>query len=221
VIYSVVAPLGEAALAQLGAAGSARVVRIALAGDDALEPANWLGAFPSATVAHALSTQLAHASFIVAGDYSLDRGSATVPARLAQRLSRPQALGLLDVDVATLTATRRLSGGWRERRHLDDGAVISVEAGAGRLDRATPRALRDTRVVTRAVPLAVAGPEGTPAPYRAPVDVVSAPSDAHAARRAMEVIGALSAPRRRDVLELSPRRAAETILECLTTWERE
>ena len=53
----------------------------------------------SAVVADALAPVVAHSTAVWCGDYSADRGTGSVPAFLAARLQRQQALGLVDVEI--------------------------------------------------------------------------------------------------------------------------
>jgi electron transfer flavoprotein beta subunit len=216
--YCVGAPPVESVLRELVAAGAARAVRLALDGDGELGVGEWLGAYPSATVARALARVVAGARYVVAGDHSLDRGSGSVPARVAHHLGAPQALGLLSVDPVGARAQRRLAGGWRETIALAEGTVLSVEASAGRLGRGSPGALREARVEVIRVEEPLGPPEGTYAPYRPPADALRSPVEPTAARRAMEVIGALVPPRRREVLHLGPEEAADALLARLARW---
>ncbi len=220
VVYSVAPPQAEASLVELVACGASRGVRVSLSGDDALEPRQWLAAYSSATVVDALSREVGDARYILTGDHSLDRGSATVPSRLAQRLGLEQALGVLEVDVANTRVTRRLAAGWREQLTLPARAVVSVEASAGLLARAGVSAWRRTSldVVASPVSLSLGQDAGEFAPYRPPLDVVDAPREVTAARRAMEVIGATVAPRRREVMRMEPDEAAREILSRLRAW---
>ncbi|MGH9075347.1 MAG: hypothetical protein ACRDZQ_14700, partial [Acidimicrobiales bacterium] len=94
---------------------------------------------PSPAVADALALALAGSDLILCGDWSLDRGSGSVPAFLAARLGASQALGLVSLEPAggepgSLRAERRLEGGWRELLEVRPPAVVSVEGGtfAGR-----------------------------------------------------------------------------------------
>jgi electron transfer flavoprotein beta subunit len=217
-VYCVAPPAAEAALLELAAAGVRRTVRLALRGDEDLAPARWLGAYPSSLVARVLAGAIGRPTFVIGGDHSLDRGSGSVPARLAQRLGYAQALGLLEIDVESLRATRRLDSGWREMVSLRAGSVLSVEAPCAQLARAGLSALRSAELETYDVDEEIARGDLLFAPYRATADVVPAPLEPVAARRAMEVIGALVPARRREVVVADAPAAADLILERLATW---
>ena len=97
-------PASDHALRTALACGVATAIRVA-APDD----------LNSASVAEALTPVVAHSTAVWCGDYSADRGTGSVPAFLAARLQRQQALGLVGVDFTTpLRVTRRLDGGRRE-----------------------------------------------------------------------------------------------------------
>jgi electron transfer flavoprotein beta subunit len=118
----------ETALRNALATGVARGVRIDLPADAASEE-----------VAAALSEVVAEAALVCCGDWSIDRGSGSVPALLAARLDRPQALGLLKIDLGeagSLVATRRLDRGRREVLRIAGPAVLSFEGGSADLRRA-------------------------------------------------------------------------------------
>lgn len=208
-----VGPSGdEGPLAQFAArvAGAATLVVV----DD---PGAAASGTASSVVAGLVAPECADALYVVAGEHSLDRGSASVPARVAEALGVPQALGVVAVNERTGEAVRRLSAGRRERLRLTTPMVISVEAGAGRPPRAAPDALlRDRVTVRRAVAPPVVPPHY--APYRVPAARVAAPTEPVAARRAMEVIGALAPARTRDVVVAEPASAARAILDRLHEW---
>jgi len=143
----------EPVLREALAAGADRAVRVDLPAGAA-----------SAAVAAGLAEALAGATAVVCGDWSLDRGSGSVPAFLAARLGAAQALGLVAIEldapgggsVGTDSGTpagdgpgaggpgragpavrveRRLDGGRRERVAVAAPMVLSVE-GRLRLRRA-------------------------------------------------------------------------------------
>ena len=96
----------------------------------------------SQVVAVALAEHLGDRDLVVCGDYSLDRGTGSVPAFLAGELSMAQALGLLEVgvdrdDAGALRVVRRLDGGRREILDVTPPAVLSVEGSAASLRRAS------------------------------------------------------------------------------------
>lgn len=94
----------------------------------------------SIAVAEALAAVTADCNVVICGDHSLDRGTGSVPAFLASLLHRPQALGLIELDTSepeSWRATRRLDGGRRELLTIRPPAVVSVEAPAAHLRRAS------------------------------------------------------------------------------------
>lgn len=111
------------------AVGAARAVRVDGRGDES-----------SAEVAELLAPVIADCAVVICGDYSLDRGSGSVPAFLAAATGRAQALGLVSLEpaeVGHVQAVRRLDGGRREILHVGAPAVLSVEGSVARLRRAT------------------------------------------------------------------------------------
>ena len=91
-----VGPAGaDAALRDALAAGATKAVRI-----DA-GPAH-----ESRDVAVAIAAVATASDFVICGDYSLDRGTGSVPAFLAHELGTAQALGLVEVDTATIEGGR-------------------------------------------------------------------------------------------------------------------
>ncbi len=93
----------------------------------------------SAAVAVGLASAIRESSVVMCGDYSVDRGSGSVPAFVAAELDSVQALGLVAIDVgleSQLNVVRRLDGGRRERLEVTSRAVLSVEGSTTRLRRA-------------------------------------------------------------------------------------
>ncbi|HEX7442999.1 MAG TPA: hypothetical protein VF320_03870, partial [Acidimicrobiales bacterium] len=143
----------EALLRDALAAGADRAVRVELITDA-----------PSDEVALALGDVLADAALVCCGDYSVDRGSGSVPAYLAARLGAAQALGLVHVEpgAEALRVIRRLDHGRREVLSLATGAgappaVLSVEGSSADLRRASLAAVlaaRDELIDVVAAPAA-------------------------------------------------------------------
>ena len=133
--------------------GASRAVRID--GSPALD---------SRHVATELAGVVGGSDLVLCGDFSLDRGTGSVPAFLAHELGVAQALGLLQVAApagdSTLRCLRRLDGGRREVLDVRPPAVISVEGSVARLRRASLGAVVGSKA--------------------APVDVVKAVADEHA-----------------------------------------
>jgi len=98
----------------------------------------------SPVVAAGLAAAFGDCSLVLCGAYSLDRGSGSVPAYLADELSAAQALGLVsltDLGPGRVEVERRLDGGRRERLAVSAPGVLSVEGGGIRLRRAALPAL--------------------------------------------------------------------------------
>ena len=208
------------------AAGAARAVRVDLPAGAASEE-----------VAAGLADVLAGCGLVCCGDWSLDRGSGAVPAFLAARLERPQALGLVAVELAdagngdgdggqqVLVATRRLDHGRREVLQVAEPAVLSFEGGTASPPRAPLAALLAARDATVEV---AAGPTGRharvrtvrtgPARPRAralpPPDLSLGPRE-----RILAITGALvdHAPARKVVTDDADE-AAELVLDQLAAW---
>jgi electron transfer flavoprotein alpha/beta subunit len=116
------------------ACGADRVVRIdpVLEGEQA----------SSIEVARALAAAFAGAAMVFCGDWSLDRGSGSVPALLSHFMGIDQALGVVAVRMPAgeggdqFEVERRLDGGRREGLRVLGPSVISVEGAAASLRRA-------------------------------------------------------------------------------------
>ncbi len=178
----------------------------------------------SASVAAALSPVVAHSTAVWCGDYSTDRGTGSVPAFLAARLHRQQALGLVGVDFADpLRVTRRLDGGRREVLRVTGPAVLSVEGSIARLRRASlPSAL--SAQSAEVLPYASTANAGAAATavvvsrYRPRARVLPAPVGATALDRLRALTDASAAPQPGETVEASPAVAAQRIIEVLTDW---
>jgi electron transfer flavoprotein beta subunit len=178
----------------------------------------------SASVALALTPVVAHTAAVWCGDYSVDRGTGSVPAFLAARLQRQQALGLVGVEfVDPLRVTRRLDGGRREVLRITGPSVLSVEGSVARLRRAPLRAAL-TAQVADVLPYA-----GTPAtiatasaitvrPYRPRARVLPAPVGASALDRLRVLTDVSAAPQPGETIEGTPAAAAQRIIELLRDW---
>ena len=203
----------EAMLRDALAVGAAGAVRVDLVADA-----------PSDVVASGLARACGDASVVVCGDYSIDRGSGSVPAYLAGALGAAQALGLVEVatDGDTLVATRRLDAGRRERLRVPTPAVLSVE-GIARLRRADVAASLAARTATIEV---VAGPAHAPlveperAPYRPRPRELPAPAGDSALARTLALTGtaATGEAKVREEVVLDPIAAADKIEEQLRAW---
>jgi electron transfer flavoprotein beta subunit len=215
-----VGPAGaDAMLRGALAAGASRAVRV----DSALGT-------DSVGVARQLADVVRDCSMVVCGDYSVDRGSGSVPAFLAHELGAAQALGLIGLDMADdtgahgmLHAVRRLDGGRREQLAIRGRCVLSVAGGTASLRRApmagvmaasrAPIEVR-TSTVSHAAPAA----QVTVRPYRPRARVLDAPADPNALDRVRVLTGAAvqrTPPRR---VTLDPEAAADALLEQLRAW---
>jgi electron transfer flavoprotein beta subunit len=189
----------------------------------------------SADTAEALAAALEDAAWVLCGDYSIDRGSGSVPAFLAHHLGAAQALGLLSIDIppapsllgadlsdARLDVVRRLDGGRRERLRVSAPAVVSVEGSAATLRRAGLKA----SLAASSCPIEVVGaaksasPHATVAvrPWRPRARAFAAPAgdDALSRLRVLTGQGVSRTPPRR--LAAEPEDAAQSILDQLVEW---
>lgn len=178
-------------------------------------------------------------SVVCCGDYSLDRGTGSVPAFLAHLLGAQQALGLVQLQVQgpMLTGLRRLDGGRRERLAVSAPAVISVEGATATLRRASVAAtLRAKQAVIHTVGYRATAPEvsneSEPAvqrrAYRPRARELAAPVGDRALDRVQQVLSGTSASgagagdagtgahRTTEVLE--PAAAARRIVDALRDW---
>jgi electron transfer flavoprotein beta subunit len=200
------------------AVGATRVVRI----DASTE-------LEGRTVATAIAEHIGDIDVVLCGDYSIDRGTGSVPAFIAAELGAAQALGLVDVDVhrnddrhddrAPLRVVRRLDGGRREVLDVPLPAVLSVEGSVGRLRRASLAA----ELASRSAPIpSVRGPHGRLPepeihPYRPRPRTLPAPGGDTLARvRAILDVGGADA--HAETVTLAPADAAHRILDQLREW---
>jgi electron transfer flavoprotein beta subunit len=208
----------DAMLREALAAGAARAVRVDL-------PA---GA-RSDDVAAGLAPVVAAAGLVLCGDWSLDRGSGSVPAFLAARLGAAQALGCTALDIdpnrpGEVRAVRRLDGGRRERLVVRLPGVVSVEGGTIRLRRASlDMVLRARRAAVEDAAPARLAHEPPPAPvrrrpYRPRARALPPPPGLDARERILALTGALTERNPPQLLVLDPAAAADRILEQLRTW---
>lgn len=228
VVVAVAGSASEGVLLDAAAEVGGAAVRVEVGEDaDAANPAEQWG---SDVVAVALEAVARDAAVVVCGDASGDRGSGTVPARLAHRLGVPQALCLRAVRVEDerLHGTRRLEGGRREHVALDLPCVVSVEAAAAAPHRAALGAALAAAAGHPGVERrrldpphgAVRGdaPGTVVGPYRPRASDLPAPDAADPVRRAVEIAGSLVAGDPPEVVRASPEDAADAILERLARW---
>jgi electron transfer flavoprotein beta subunit len=157
------------------------------------------------------------------GDYSIDRGTGSVPVFLAAYLHAHQALGVIAVQLAgtELHATRRLDGGRREMLRLHAPAVISVEGATAHLRRAGLAALRAAaratiRVVQPTTPMRPE--ERVVRPYRPRARELAAPQGDSALERLRVLTDTSGDPARGETVHLEPAAAAARIVAALRHW---
>lgn len=213
VVITVGPPEANATLRDALSAGATRAIRIDLP----------FGA-PSHIVASCLATQLTGASLVWCGDYSLDRGTGSVPAFLAGELGFAQALGLVDIDLRSATNTtalRRLDGGRRERLAIADKTVASVEGSTAMLRRAPLRAMLERQHIDIAagpVPMASDVVPMLARPYRPRPRVLPAPAGANAFERVRSMTAVHAEVAHGETIVLDPAAAAARIIDTLRDW---
>ena len=182
-------------------------------------------ALTSAQVAEAISTAVPAARWVWCGDYSLDRGTGSMPAFLAANLVAQQALGVIAVELSgdgPVTATRRLDGGRREVLSVNAPAIISVEGATAELRRAALSALRaaaQVQIEVRQPASAAHAEDAVIYPYRPRARALAAPRGAHPLDRLRALTDASSAaPAHGESVVLEPAAAAERIVAALRKW---
>lgn len=214
-------PEAEAMLRDALAAGAVNAIRVD--GSRTLD---------SVEVGHILARVAIGSDFVLCGDYSLDRGTGSVPAYIAHFGQWAQALGLVDLSVdpdnhGVLEAQRRLDQGRREVLRLQPGSVLSVEGGI-RLRRASPRAMIAAQTAPIEVqqlpphPASQSSPEHSlpileQVPFRPRTRVISAPSGS-TNERLRQLSGASSQVSPAQSVELTPAAAAELVEQRLRQW---
>jgi electron transfer flavoprotein beta subunit len=225
------APPSEVTVICLGPPSADDVLREAIAaGATAAVRVDASTELDSQVVAVALAEHLGDRDLVVCGDYSLDRGTGSVPAFLAGELSMAQALGLLEVDARfpetrargtamVLRVVRRLDGGRREILDVAPPAVLSVEGSAASLRRASlaaSLAARTAPVVT------VRGPHGRLPeaeihPYRPRARVLPAPTGG-SLDRVRQILDVGGSDTHAELVTLDAPAAASKILDQLRSW---
>jgi electron transfer flavoprotein beta subunit len=206
-------PAAEAALRDAVARGARRTVRV-----DA--PPN----LRSDAVAGALAPLAAGCTWVLCGDYSLDRGSGSVPALIAAHQGLAQALGLVDVGTAAegrLHALRRLDGGRREELLVSSPAVVSVEGSVARLRRASLTAELAAHTATIEVVDGPTGPRETSieeGPYRPRARALPAPTGGDALTRIRALMSSGVDVAHGETVTLDPPEAAARIVQSLRDW---
>ncbi len=183
----------------------------------------------SERVGHAIAAAFPDAALFLCGDYSLDRGSGSVPAYVAHARRAEQALGLTRVEPATtagvaIMAERRLDQGRRERLELTLPAVISVEGGRELRRASLPALLAATSSEVELGPsVDHAEDKVSPmtvvrsGPYRPRARVVPAP-EGETIDRVRSLTGADVSHDPPLSLELTPEEAAALVVERLRSW---
>jgi electron transfer flavoprotein beta subunit len=232
------APPSEVAVICLGPPSADDVLREAIAaGATAAVRVDASTELDSQVVAIALAEHLGDRDLILCGDYSLDRGTGSVPAFLAGELSMAQALGLLEVDLAgddvgawfpetrargtmiALRVVRRLDGGRREILAVTPPAVLSVEGSAASLRRASLAA----SLAARTAPITtVRGPHGRLPeaeihPYRPRARVLPAPAGG-SLDRIRQILDVSGSDTHAELVTLDAPAAASKILDQLRSW---
>ena len=217
-----------------GAGAADQVLRTALAaGVDSVVRINGSPAADSCEVAGGVAATVDRGDLVICGDYSMDRGSGSVPGFIAAMLDVPQALGLVGLTVTgdrSIEGLRRLDGGRRERLGLElhraRGAVVSVEGSTARLRRAGLSAVRRSRTAT--IPMAPATLNVTTAtapapnlrPFRPRPRVLAGPVGEHPLDRlrALTASSAGTSAAAGESVVLEPEAAADRIVQALTAW---
>lgn len=206
-----------------GRADSDDVLRLALeSGVTEVERVEMHPEAPSAEIAAALAPRVRRARFVFCGDYSLDRGTGSVPAFVAGQLDFAQVLGSASVELTggSLRIERRLDRGRREIAVVAPPAVVSVDGGLPPLRRSPlPRVLKSARAeIPVIIPSRSHEPEqGRTLPYRPRPRVLNGP-DPHlpTRQRLLTLSGALNVFDPPRLVVAAPEEAADELLSFLT-----
>jgi electron transfer flavoprotein beta subunit len=232
------APPSEVTVICLGPPSADDVLREAIAaGATAAVRVDASTELDSQVVAVALAEHLHDRDLVVCGDYSLDRGTGSVPAFLAGELSMAQALGLLEIDLdhfdasswfpeprargttSALRVVRRLDGGRREILDVTPPAVLSVEGSTASLRRASLAA----SLAARTAPVeTVRGPHGRLPeaeihPFRPRARVLPAPTGG-SLDRVRQILDVGGSDTHAELVTLDATAAASKILDQLRSW---
>lgn len=214
----------DAMLRDALAAGASRVTRIdtgTTADVDHQPTSACVASLLSATI----TTMPSSPALVLCGDWSLDRGSASVPVFLSAELGIDAACGIVAVSdrgLGALALERRLDGGRREVIAVSGAAVVSVEGSVAHLRRAPLSGVLAARTAAISVitPASVQW-EAAPfriGPFKPRARILEAPASADPRVRVEQLTGALvdrTPPRR---LTLGPDEAADAILDQLRLW---
>ncbi len=182
------------------------------------------GQSSSAHIAHELAQHLQDCASVWCGDYSLDRGSGSVPAFIASTLGAQQALGIVGITPSTsnnsLELLRRLDAGRREIVRVLEPFVVSVEGSLATLRRASlASTLRPTATVIDASLVSQSSPSfGEFSPFRPRPRTIAAPVGETALDRIKSATSANSPQKHSEIVTLAPEAAAQFIVERLTEW---
>ena len=212
----------DAMLRDALAAGATTATRVHLDAGDEHQPTSACVGRLLADVARPLDPAM-----VLCGDWSLDRGSASVPSFLAAELALDAACGLVRIeqtDEHRLEVERRLDGGRREVLAVTGPAVLSVEGATARLRRAPLRGVLHARTASVRVVTVGIGDiawELTPervGPFRPRARILDAPMAADPRRRVEALTGAHTSRTPPQRLALDPDTAADVILDHLRAW---
>ena len=226
VVVTVGVEAADAMLRDALAVGADRVIRVPIAEHE--QPSSLAVARALAEVLRPLSPAMA-----VCGDWSLDRGSASVPPFLAAELGLGQVCGLVGLDLgaplgsvgpAGFTGDRRLDGGRREQFAIDGPSVLSMEGAAAALRRAPLNRMLAARAaaIEVAPPTAPLEPSPEPirsGPFRPRARLLDGPdTKLPPLARIERLTGALVDRVPPQTLVLDPEAAADRILAQLDAW---
>jgi electron transfer flavoprotein beta subunit len=218
-VVTVGSPDADPMLREAIAAGARNAIR--------LDPQLPIGTQPtSVEVARAIAACCVGASMVVGGDWSLDRGSGSVPPMVAVLLGYEQACGLVNIEIhaESLAVERRLDGGRREVLQVTGPAVLSVEGSVATLRRAqigrvlaAKSAVIDVRNVPMTSSTSGVRVERVEAHRPTPRHLLTiASSDPRQRVSSILGVGVQRTPPMRMVLD--PDAAADVIIERLTAW---
>ncbi len=185
----------------------------------------------SQDVALALADAFADCDLVICGDWSLDRGSASVPVLVAVALGLDDACGLVRVDTDSndnaLLVERRLDGGRRQTLAIRGRAVLTVEGSVARIRRASLSGV----FAARTAPIHVVDIDlhtyqrgvrhDKTLPYRPPAPLYeSPPSSDSPLRRVADLMGVNADRTPPARLELDADSAADLIIARVSTFDK-